>query len=151
MRCLVHFVGERRCEELRLGAPPLPLHRRFIILGAHVRALRLRRFRQTPARKDFPSLSILLDPPVTGYNLSPGRKLSVVVDRGSGARSCAESRLGSARREDQAAASSMCAPNGSPSIVSLRRSLRSHRCVAVPATTFVEWLDDSEPRRLLVA
>jgi len=98
-------------------------------------------------REDFPALSIV-DPPVTGYNLSPGRKLSVVIDRGSGPE--LRSLLWGLRTEK------IKRPliNVRAERISEHRLFaplfRSHRCL-VPATTFVEWLDDSEPRQPFVA
>jgi putative SOS response-associated peptidase YedK len=98
-------------------------------------------------REDFPSLSII-DPPVTGYNLSPGRRLSVVMDRGSGPE--LRSLLWGLRTEK------IKRPliNVRAERISEHRLFaplfQSHRCI-VPATTFVEWLDDSEPRQPFVA
>jgi putative SOS response-associated peptidase YedK len=98
-------------------------------------------------REDFPALTIV-DPPVTGYNLSPGRRLSVVLDRGSGPE--LRSLLWGLRSEK------LARPliNVRSERISEHRLFgplfRGHRCI-VPATTFVEWLDDSEPRQPFVA
>ena len=98
-------------------------------------------------REDFPSLSIV-DPPVTGYNLSPGRKLSVVMDRGSGPE--LRNLLWGLRTEK------IKHPlvNVRAERISEHRLFgplfQSHRCI-VPASLFVEWLDDSEPRQPFVA
>jgi putative SOS response-associated peptidase YedK len=98
-------------------------------------------------REEFPSLSIV-DAPVTGYNLSPGRKLSVVLNRGSGPE--LRSLLWGLRSEK------LKRPliNVRAERISEHRLFgplfRGHRCL-VPATTFVEWLDDSEPRQPFVA
>jgi putative SOS response-associated peptidase YedK len=98
-------------------------------------------------REDFPALSIV-DPLVTGYNLSPGRKLSAVVDRGSGPE--LRNLLWGLRTEK------IRRPliNVRAERISEHRLFaslfRSHRCL-IPATTFVEWLDDSEPRQPFVA
>jgi putative SOS response-associated peptidase YedK len=152
----VHFDrldGLWRGKVLRLGGEPLhrgrspcSLHRCFTILPrmcgryGYVGS-------EESLREDFPSLSIV-DPPVTGYNLSPGRKLSVVMDRGSGP-------------ELRALLWGLRTEKIKHPLVNVRAErisehrlfaplFQSHRCL-VPATTFVEWLDDSEPRQPFVA
>jgi putative SOS response-associated peptidase YedK len=98
-------------------------------------------------REDFPGLEVV-DAPVLGYNLSPGRRLSVVLNRG--ARPQLRRLLWGLRAEK------IKRPLVNVRVERVSEHLlfgplfRSHRCV-VPATTFVEWLDDSEPRQPFVA
>jgi putative SOS response-associated peptidase YedK len=96
-------------------------------------------------RDDYPNLEFI-DPIVTGYNLGPGRKLSVVLPGGKPALRSLTWGLRTERIQKPLI-------NVRAEGISRHRLfgplLTSHRCV-VPATHFMEWLDDSEPRQPFV-
>jgi len=98
-------------------------------------------------REDFPGL-VIVDPLVSGYNLSPGRSLSVVLDHGEGPE-LRDLVWGLRTERIQRPLVNVRAERISQHRL-FGSLFRSHRCI-VPATTFVEWLDDSEPRQPFVA
>ena len=97
--------------------------------------------------EDFPGLQIV-DPAVTGYNLSPGRRLSVVIPENSGLRL-------------RSLSWGLCPERIPRPMINVRAEgisrhrlfgpLFAERRCLIPASFFFEWLDDSEPRQPYVA
>lgn len=102
---------------------------------------------ESTLRGDFPGLR-LVDPIVAGYNLSPGRRLSVVLQQPDAP--TLRSLTWGLRSERLKRPLTNVRVEGVSTHRLFGELLRAHRCV-VPASFFIEWIDDSAPRQPFVA